>query len=130
MKKAVRVLLGVYNLICSAGAIFYGSMMIGLTGEFAEYPKEWIGKLPFESWVPIGLYAVVVFGLGNLIAAILTILKKRGAWILSSGLGLLLLGSMIAQGLILQEWYLPTGEFMLVGFVQLLLSIVVFFWGK
>ena len=63
MKQTIRArMLGVYDLFLATGAIWFGTQMVKSSGGiFAEdYPDSWI--LP-------GVLAIVIFGLGNVIAA-------------------------------------------------------------
>ena len=67
MKKKVSLfLLGVFDLLLFAGATWFGILMLTATRGFETYPAEWLGKMPFASWLPIGMLAIAVFGLGNL----------------------------------------------------------------
>jgi hypothetical protein len=122
-----QVLLGIYDIILSIGAIYMGIMMSLGNGMFAEYPKEWLSKVPFENWIAPGLIAVVVFGLGNIIAAIFSFNKESSkSWILSAVMGLIFFISMIFQVILLEEWYMATLEFFIFSIIQLCLSGYVF----
>jgi hypothetical protein len=70
MKKAGVNLLGIYDMILAFGAIYIGLDMISSSSEiFIQYPKEWLSKVSFGSWVIPRLITIVLFRLGNLIAA-------------------------------------------------------------
>lgn len=126
-QKTSKVLLGIYDIILSLGAIYMGIMMILGNGMFAEYPKEWLSKVPFENWVAPGLIAIVVFGLGNIIAAISSFKKERSkSWFLSAIMGWIFFISMIFQVILLEEWYMATVEFFIFSIIQLCLSGYVF----
>lgn len=127
-QKAKKNLLGIYDLILSFGAIFTGIMMIhSSTGIFAEYPKAWLTKVPFESWVIPGIIAILIFGLGNIISALL-VFRKNGntSWKMSALMGGVFLMSIVAQILVLGEWYMATVQFLILSIIQLLLSGYVF----
>jgi len=129
MKQKVRtILLGAYDLILSLSATFIGVMMIcSSNGRFIEYPKEWISKVPFESWVIPGVIAIIIFGLGNMISAIFCFRKDNNkSWIMSSIMGGIFFISMVAQVIILGEWYMATVEFFAFSIIQLSLSGYVF----
>ncbi|MGB4661624.1 MAG: hypothetical protein WBI07_20795 [Mobilitalea sp.] len=129
MKLKIRItLLGVYDLVLSFGAIIIGAMMISSSNEiFMEYPKEWLSKVPFENWVVPGIIAIIIFGLGNTIAAILCFRKESNkSWIVSSVMGGILSISLVAQVIILGEWYLATVQFFALSIIQLSLSGTVF----
>lgn len=126
-QKMSKVILGIYDLILSLGAIYMGTMMILGNGMFAEYPKEWLSKVPFENWIAPGLIAIVIFGLGNIIAAIFSFKKESNkSWALSAIMGLTFFISMIFQVILLQEWYMATVEFYIFSIIQLCLSGYVF----
>ena len=125
-------LLGIYDLILALGAIFIGVMMvISNNGMFIEYPKEWLSKLPFESWVIPGIIATVLFGLGNIVAAIPSFRKEnKKSWFVSAIMGGILFMSIVAQIIILGEWYLATVEILILSIIQLGLSGYTFAYYK
>ncbi|OQC17323.1 MAG: hypothetical protein BWX72_00421 [Firmicutes bacterium ADurb.Bin080] len=126
-QKMSKVLLGVYDLFLSLGAIYIGIMMVSGKGIFSEYPKEWLSKVPFDSWVIPGLVAIVVFGLGNIIAAIFSIGKKGNkSWYTSAIVGVIFFVSLVVQVLVLGEVYLATAEFFVLSLIQLCLCGNVF----
>lgn len=126
-QKISKILLGIYDLFLSLGAIYIGILMISGNGMFAEYPKEWLSKVPFENWVTPGLIAIVVFGLGNIIAAIFSIRgKDNKSWHISAIMGGIFFVSLVAQVLILGEVYLATAEFFVLSIIQLCLCGYVF----
>lgn len=125
MKQSVRVkLLGIHDLVLAFGAIFTGVMMVNSSyGIFTEYPKEWLSKVPFESWVIPGIIAILVFGLGNIIASIFSFrMKNNKAWFASAIMGGIFFISLIAQVVVLGETYLATVEFFILCIIQLCLS--------
>lgn len=119
------VVLGVYDLLLAAGGFYSGIRMLrGVDGLFSTFPPEWIGKLPFESWAPIG-YIAMFFALGNTVAALfcLTSLHRQGS-VLSLVLGILLAAGMATQIIVFKDIYLATMEFLFVAFFQMLFSMV------
>jgi hypothetical protein len=129
MRQKVRKnLLGVYDLILSFGAIYLGMLMVtSSSGIFIEYPKEWLPRVPFESWVTPGIIAIIIFGLGNLISAIYSFRKEsKKPWAMSTIMGLIFFISMVAQVIILGEWYMATIQFFIFSIIQLCLSLYVF----
>jgi hypothetical protein len=125
MKLGTRnILLGIYDMLVAIGAIAIGIMMIGANyGIFIEYPEEWLGRFFFKSWIPIGMIAITVFGVGNFLAAITGFVKRRNPW-MSILMGVMLITCVIAQ-IAMVGWYLASFEIMLVGVVQLLLCAMV-----
>jgi hypothetical protein len=133
MKQKIRIyLLVIYDLFLAFGAIYYGFAMIGSKeGIFAEYPKEWLTKLPFTSWIIPGTIAIVFFGFGNITAAVCCLINlKNKAWLVSLIMGGTFFFSLIAQIIILGESYLATDIFLLMSIIQLTLSIYVLRGGR
>lgn len=133
MKVKIRnYLLGFYDLILSFGAIFIGVMMVSSSsGVFIEYPKEWLTKVPFKSWVVPGIIAIIIFGFGNIISAVISFRKlSNKPWIMSTIMGGILFVSMIAQVIILREWYMATLQFLIFSIIQVCLSGYVYLGYK
>jgi len=123
MKAKIRInILGIYDLILALGAIYTGVLMLRGYGIFAEYPKEWLTIVPFESWVIPAIIAIVVFGVGNIISAIFSFIKESNkSWVISAIMGGIFFISLIAQVIILGECYLATVELFIFSVIQLFL---------
>lgn len=129
-KRPLRFL-GVYELVLAIGAIITGIAMINGSGIFSVYPKEWIGKIPFRGWDSIGILGIMVFGLGNVIAAIASFSRGRARpWLISLFMGLLLLVGMIYFRISLGEWYLATAQFLILSMLQIAFCINVIYKNR
>ena len=96
-------------------------------GLFTQYPEEWLSKVPFESWFIPGIIAIVVFALGNVIAAIFSFRKNdTKSWFTSVVMGLIFFISLVSQVIILGKWYMATAEFLIFSIIQLSLSTYAF----
>jgi len=128
MKEKTRAnLLGIYDLVLSLGAIYIGINMILKYGLFTVYPKEWLTKVPFDSWFMPGVIAIVLFGGGNIIAGFLSLRKTNNKfWLMSALMGGLLFISLIAQVIILGETYMATIQFFILSIIQLAFSMYAF----
>ncbi len=126
--KSRKNLLGVYDIILCFGAVIIGILMVkSSSGIFSQYPKEWLTKIPFQSWVTPGIIAIVVFGFGNLISAIVSFfIEGNKSWAMSAIMGGIFFVSLVAQIFILGEWYLATVQFFVLSIIQLALSGYVF----
>ncbi|MDF2907432.1 MAG: hypothetical protein K0R34_2753 [Herbinix sp.] len=126
--KRRNYLLGFYDLLLSFGAIFIGVMMVSSSyGVFIQYPEEWLSKVPFKNWVVPGFVAILVFGLGNIISAVLSLRKlSNKPWIMSAIMGGIFFVGTIAQVIILGEWYMATLQFLIISIIQVGLSVYVF----
>lgn len=129
MKLKTRIrLLGIYDLLLAVGAIYTGLLMVRSRGGiFLVYPKEWLNKLPFHSWIIPGLIAMFLFGGGNMLASFASFLYESGkSWIISIIMGMLLFLSIIAQVIILDEWYMLTVQVLVLSLFQVAFSLSVF----
>lgn len=126
MKSRIsKYILGVYDLIIVINVLKIGIPMIMQTGVYAEYPVEWLTRVPFENYVLPGVIGIVTFGIGNLIASGHAFIKhNRSSWIPSMVMGCILLIAMIMQVMLLGESYLVTGILILVSILQLILSFL------
>ena len=124
MKQKSALILGVYDLFLAIAAIFSGILMVSSkSGIFSVYPTEWLSKLPFKSWLVPGIIAIIVFGLGNIVAAIFSFRRRNNkSWFASTLIGGILLICVVCQVLILGQWYLATAEFLVFSIIQLCLS--------
>ena len=129
-KRYLRIL-GIYNLALAIGAIKIGISMARGSGIFAEYPAEWLGKIPLAGWVPIGIMGITIFGIGNIIAAIGAFSRGRARpWLISVFMGGFFLISIIYFRYVLGEWYLATSQFLILSILQLVLCIYVIYKGQ
>ena len=123
MSKRVY-LLGIFDLILALGAICSGVLMVSSNMVFSVFPEEWIEKVPFDSWFVPGIIALVVFGLGNIIAAFFSFKKDSNCqWLFSALMGGIFFISIIFQVILLGEWYLATLEFLFFSIIQISLSV-------
>lgn len=74
--KISRYLLGVFDLVILVNVLIVGVSMIRQTGNYIEYPVEWLSKTPFDNFVLPGIIGIMIYGIGNLIAAIFAIAKR------------------------------------------------------
>lgn len=129
-KRYIRIL-GLFQIALAIGAILVGISMITAKGLFANYPKEWIGKIPFDSWSSIGILGIVVFGIGNLIAAIAAFSRGRARpWIMSVFMGGLLFVTILYFRYAIGEWYLATFQFLILSIIQIVACIIVIYQNK
>lgn len=124
MKRGiVNKVLGVYDLFLAMGAIYCGSLMVlGLWWQGERFPEVWMDKVPFRSWFWPGVIAIVVYGLGNIIAGIYAFSKNDKGWLASGAMGVFFFASLIASLYVLGEGYLATGEFIILAMIQIILS--------
>ena len=134
MKRTIRskVLAG-YDLFLATGAIWLGVQMVMLRKGtiFGEaYPDSWASKLPFDSWVMPGILAIVIFGVGNVIAAVLSLKNKNSSWFISGLMGAIFFLGLIIQRIIVGEHYIVTNPFLALSIIQLFLSGYVFMGSR
>lgn len=130
MKQTIRArMLSIYDLFLAIGAIYCGTQMVRSNyGIFAEeYPDSWASNLPFDSWVMPGILAIIIFGLGNIIASVFSFVSRgNGSWYVSLIMGSLFFFGLIYQYILVQETYIVTKPFLILSVIQLCLSGYVF----
>ena len=130
MKQTIRArMLSIYDLFLAIGAIYCGTQMVRSNyGIFAEeYPDSWASNLPFDSWVMPGILAIIIFGLGNIIASVFSFGSRgNGSWYVSLIMGSLFFFGLIYQYILVQETYIVTKPFLILSVIQLCLSGYVF----
>ena len=123
--KISRYLLGIFDLVILVNVLIVGVSMIRQTGNYIDYPVEWLSKTPFDNFLLPGIIGIMIYGIGNLIAAIFAIAKEDfKSWMFSLVMGFILLLSMFFQVIVLGESYLTTGILIIVSFIQIGLSCI------
>ncbi|ENH96195.1 hypothetical protein J416_11847 [Gracilibacillus halophilus YIM-C55.5] len=126
MYKFVASMLGIYDLFLATGAIVLGVQMVTLkngTIFSGPFPDSWSANLPFDGWIIPGVWAIAIFGFGNISAAILSFRgKHNSSWYASSLMGAVFLFGLAYQYIAVGEWYIVTSPFIILGVIQLCLS--------
>ena len=122
--KTSKTILSFYNLLLAIGAMYSGITMI--SGKLGEYPAEWINKLPFTNWIYPGIIVIILYSIGNFIAAGFNITKNNKGLIFSAIMGVVLLVTALLSIKILGEMYLATLEFIFFSIIQIALTLFAF----
>ena len=117
----VKNILNSFNLLLSLGAFYLGFSMI--SGIYDTFPQEWIGKIPFNSWSSLALFGMIVFGIGNGIAAIYGFIMKDKVFIMTFTMGVVFFFTTVISTKLVGEWYLITSQFLLVSIIQISLGL-------
>ena len=122
MKKQNLFISG-YHFFLALLFIYVGAQVI--QGRLGEYPREWLTKLPFTSWVLPG-FAILLLGLSHLFVAGICLFQSRS---IVARLTLLMGSFLILNGIlsimILGETYLATVELILLGSIHLVLGGII-----
>ncbi|WP_455661321.1 hypothetical protein [Pradoshia sp.] len=113
-----------YNLTLSLGAFYLGISMFLGKGGFDTFPPEWIGTLPFTNWASLGLFGILVFGLGNAFASIYGFIKKGKIFMMTITMGALFFLCTVIPTYLVGEWYLPTGIILILSLIRLFLGML------
>ena len=120
----LRSILNFYHLLLSLGAFYLGGLMFLGKGAFDTWPQEWVGKIPFTSWVSLALFGIIIFGIGNAIASTYGFIKKDNKiYLLTIIMGALFFFCTVLSRILLGEWYLPTSQFWKLSLLQILLGL-------
>ena len=122
MKKQNLFISG-YHFFLALLFIYVGAQVI--QGRLGEYPREWLSKLPFTSWVLPG-FAILLLGLSHLFVAGICLFQSRSIVArLTLLMGSFLIVSGILSIMILGETYLATVELILLGSIDLVLGGII-----
>lgn len=122
-----KTIMNVYNAALSLGAFYLGGTMMSGKGIFAAFPPEWVGDLPFDSWMAMAIVGMIVFGLGNAVVAIRGFIRyDRQIFFSTLFMGALLFIATIGATLYVGEWYLPSVQLLIASVVQLALGLGAF----
>lgn len=122
MKKQNLFISG-YHFFLALLFIYVGAQVI--QGRLGEYPREWLTKLPFTSWVLPG-FAILLLGLSHLFVAGICLFQSRSIVArLTLLMGSFLIVSGILSIMVLGETYLATVELILLGSIQLVLGGII-----
>ena len=116
MKKQNLFISG-YHFFLALLFIYVGAQVI--QGRLGEYPREWLTKLPFTSWVLPG-FAILLLGLSHLFVAGIGLFQSRSIVArLTLLMGSFLIVSGILSIMVLGETYLATVELILCTFTSI-----------
>ncbi len=122
MKKQNLFISG-YHFFLALLFIYVGAQVI--LGRLGEYPREWLTKLPFTSWVLPG-FAILLLGLSHLFVAGICLFQSRSIVArLTLLMGSFLIVSGILSIMVLGETYLATVELILLGSIHLVLGGII-----
>lgn len=122
MKKQNLFISG-YHFFLALLFIYVGAQVI--QGRLGEYPREWLTKLPFTSWVLPG-FAILLLGLSHLSVAGICLFQSRSIVArLTLLMGSFLIVSGILSIMVLGETYLATVELILLGSIHLVLGGII-----
>ena len=114
-----------YNLVLSFGAFYLGISMISEKEPFDTFPKEWLGLVPFDNWSILGLFGIIVFGIGNAVFSVYAFSKKDKVIFLPTLImGLLFSLCVVIPTISFDSWYLPTSMLFVFSLIQILLGLI------
>ena len=125
--KNLFLVLGILQSIISVGAIIGGiGMCIDPSGHTDGVSQELLRNSPFKDyWYP-GLFLLIVHGIGNLIAALVSFFRKKNA----GTTGILLGGILIAWVAIQIFWigfsHILQPAFVVFGFAEVFIGTLIY----
>ncbi len=133
MNLKVRLyLLGYYDLLLAIGAVYLGRELVCKEhGVLIQSSHAWLSNQSVDRGFLYGITAILIFGVGNMIASMLCFLKKNHlSWILSAALGSILYVLLIIKVLGTGDWQLSTAIFFAISILQLFFSRIVYLGYK
>lgn len=120
-----RKMVSLYHLFLSVSAFVLGTYMLFGEGSFDTFPNEWVGTMPFSSWMSLAIVGMILLGIGNILMTALGFLKRgKNVYIGAMVLGLLLCLGASLPGILLGEGYLPIVYLYVAGILQIALGLV------
>jgi ABC-type uncharacterized transport system permease subunit len=133
MSLKVRLyILGFYDLLLSFGAVYLGRELVCREhGVFMRFSHAWLSQLSFEDWILSGISAILIFGVGNMLASMFCFLKQNYlSWCLSAVMGSILYVTLVIQVLKTGDWQLSTAVFFALSIIQLFFCRIVYLGHK
>ncbi|MDF2905903.1 MAG: hypothetical protein K0R34_1224 [Herbinix sp.] len=133
MNLKVRLyILGFYDLLLAIGTVYLWRELVCIEhGIFTEFPHEGLSFLAVEDWIVSGITALLIFGVGNMIASIFCFVKQNHlSWSLSAAMGSILYVILVIQVLLTGIWQMSTGVFFALSILQLFFSRIVYLGYK
>jgi len=97
-RKRLAIWLGILQLFIGIGAIPAGlAMIIDPSGSSLTMPLEMLANSPFSDFLIPGILLLLVNGIGSLVGGIASFLRYRFASEIAIGLGIFLIGWILAQ---------------------------------
>jgi hypothetical protein len=130
--KVRKYILGFYDLLLAIGTVYLGRELVCKEhGVFMKFSHAWLSKLSLEDWILSGVSAILIFGVGNMIASMFCFLKQNHlSWSLSAILGSTLYGTLVIQVLRTGDWQLSTAVFFALSILQLFFCRIVYLGQK
>ncbi len=133
MNLKVRLyILGFYDLLLAIGAVYMGRELICKEHEvFMKFSHVWLSKLSFEAWILSGVSAILVFGVGNMLASMFCFLKRNHfSWLLSAVMGSILYVTLVIQVFLTRDWQLSTTVYFALSILQFFCCRIVYLGHK
>ena len=133
MNLKIRLyILGFYDLLLAIGAVYMGRELICKEhGVFMKFSHAWLSKLPFEDWILSGVVAILIFGVGNMLASMFCFLKRNHmSWLLSAVMGSILYVVLVIQVFLTRDWQMSTAVYFALSILQLFSCRLVYLGHK
>lgn len=118
-RRVTRWSLIALEVLIAANAIYGG---LGLIGSGLGMPQEWLADTPFDSWVLPGVALLIVIAVPMTIAAGAEITRATWAYRMSVTAGVLQIGWIVAQVLVLRRYFFLQPVLFVLGSLVILLA--------
>ncbi len=122
--RRLAICLGILQLFIGIGAVPAGlAMIIDPSGRSLTMPLEMLANSPFSDFLIPGIFLLLINGIGSLIGGIASFLRNKLSGEIAIGLGIFLLGWILAQTVWMGIHWLHIMYFIL-GAVELILGLI------
>jgi len=124
--KFIAYLLGVIQTFIGVTAIAGGIRLVSHPNGISDFPIEWLNNSPFSNYLIPGLVLLIVIGFGNVVAGVVSFLRKK-----YSGSMAALFGTFLIFYMTIEIWFVGVRNFLqplylMLGILVLTLGLKVF----
>lgn len=115
--------LGALQALIGLSAIAGGLRLVMNPGGTGDIPIEWLNQSPFASYLIPGVVLIIAIGFGNVLASIVTFMRKNYSGYVAAAFSVVLIGFMTVE-----IWFVGLRNFLqplylVLGFIGLIIGM-------
>ncbi len=121
--RFMAYLLGAIEAFIGLSAIAGGFRLVSNLNGIPDFPIEWLTNSPFTNYFIPGLVLLIIIGFGNVLAGIVTFLRKRYTGSIAAALGIFLILYMTIEVLFIGLRNFLQPLYFILGVIELILGL-------
>ncbi len=121
--RFMAYLLGAIQAFIGLTAIAGGFRLVSNPNGIPDFPIEWLTNSPFTNYFIPGLVLLIIIGFGNVLAGIVTFLRKRYTGSIAAALGIFLILYMTIEVLFIGLRNFLQPLYFILGVIELILGL-------